>query len=565
MAIKLKEKLYKIINTYLDMSILLIPVAYLISFFFAVNAKDAFDLFLLYSSYFMMYKLVSELSAKDDRYKNVFINVIIASAFLLSFTSMLHLAGIVNIKGTFIGNKLFGLYQYANTTASVLGVGIILSLNKLINEDNIKAKVIYQMILTALIPAFIFTLSRGGYLVLVAVMFVNFILVRARAKIKMIMGLVVSFLSGSVLIYKYYSLAENLFSGIWVQYLISIMVSAFFIYIIYVIISRFNRTFTDRSINTTLVIISIIFIGAAAFLLTAKGPDGYKYIPKDIVARLSDINLTTESVSLRMQFAKDGLKIIKDYPIIGAGGGAWRNLYRQYQSIPYNTTEVHNFYVQYGAEVGIIGLVILAGLIVLLVMSMIKVIKSSSQYLYVYIAAILLFLHSMIDFNLSLAAVGYILWMLIGIINSDKKTPPIGITEAAFMNGTFWRYHVQGLANLLGILMVSKQNSLEAYTHCLLSYEETILIVNFNHGTAIMKFACTYKVFQFRQGEGRIFSQELKVIKSAATCSCFSYSGPSAPNSSVYCGLTFVEKFTNFVFHYYSPFLLLILLLSQQL
>jgi tetratricopeptide (TPR) repeat protein len=54
---------------------------------------------------------------------------------------------------------------------------------------------------------------------------------------------------------------------------------------------------------------------------------------------------------------------------------------------------------------------------------MVKSIKGDSPYLYVYLAAMLLLIHSTIDFNLSLAAVGYILWMLIGIINSDKSTP----------------------------------------------------------------------------------------------------------------------------------------------
>ncbi len=194
-VIKLKGKSYKIINTYLDITVLMIPAAYLVSLLFAVNAKDAFDALLLYCSYFMLYKLASNLSEENEEYRNIFIDLIIASTFLLSFTSMLHLAGIINIKGVFIGNRLFGLYQYANTTASVLGVGIILSLNKLMNEDNIKTKSVYQMVLTALIPTFIFTLSRGGYLVLAAVLFVNFILVSARAKVKLIMGLVVSFLS----------------------------------------------------------------------------------------------------------------------------------------------------------------------------------------------------------------------------------------------------------------------------------------------------------------------------------------------------------------------------------
>lgn len=543
---KLRVRTYKTLDTYMDVSVLLIPAAYLISFFFAVNAKDALDMFLIYCSYFMLYKVTSELSAKDETYKDIFINVIIVSTFILSFVSILNIAGILDIDGSFIGKRLYGLYQYPNTTASVLGVGIILSLNKLINFGNSRAAAIYQMIFTALISSFIFTLSRGGYLVLAGVLLLNFLLVSAKAKLKMLLGLFISFLSSSILIYKFYTLAEDALSGIWIHYIISIIASAVIIYAVYFLKKRINFKFTDKSINIALIAMTLVFAGVAAFILSAKEPIEYrvehlesekqsgknknislyelepdskytiefnvkasvesprsygitinsydaagkhteifkhlesvgsefshksfefttlentqrvviflwnyeansytvykdivikdtndiavkkieklKYIPEFIARRLSDISLETQNVSLRVYFMKDGLKIIKDYPITGAGGGAWRNLYRQYQSIPYNSTEVHNFYVQYGTEVGIIGLAALTALLLLFVTSMVKNIKKRSTYMYVYLAVLLMLLHSAIDFNLSLAAVGYMLWMMIGIIASDKNTPII--------------------------------------------------------------------------------------------------------------------------------------------
>lgn len=546
MIYKFRDKSYKVLDTYIDISVILIPAAYLISFFFAVNAKDALDLLLLYCSYFMLYKITSDLSGRNEKYKNIFINIIIASTFIVSLASILHIAGILEIKGALIGKRLNGPYQYPNTTASVLGVGIILALNKLINERNIKAAAIYQVILTSLVSTFIFTLSRGGYLVLTGVLLLNFFLIKTKAKLKFILGFIVAFLSGSMLIYKFYTLSEEGLSAVWKYYLIGLIAGGLVTYIIYFFKSRLKIRFTDKSINIALITVVVVFAGAAGFVFSVKEPIEYrvehqaseknswknavinlyelepnskytvefevkasvespnsygikilsydsanksteifnhfepasseftkksvnfttledtnriaillynyesssytiyknvlikdsngiavkrmeqlKYVPAAIANRLSDINLETKSVSLRTYFTKDGLKIIKDYPLIGAGGGAWKNLYRQYQSIPYNTTEVHNFYVQYGTEVGIIGIGALIALLVLIVISMVKSIKVSSQYLYVYLAAMLLLLHSSIDFNLSLVAVGYILWMLIGIINSEKNTPLI--------------------------------------------------------------------------------------------------------------------------------------------
>lgn len=543
MVYKLRDREYKSLDTYMDILALMIPVAYLISFIFAVNSRDALDIFLIYCSYFMLYKLTSDISSKDERYKKIFINVLIASTFILSFTAILAISGLVDIKGAFVGKRIYGLYQYANTTASVFGVGIILSLNKRINEKNIKKAALYQLILTALISSFIFTLSRGGYLVLAGVLLLNFLLIKSRAKLKMLLSIFVSFLSSSVLIYKFYSLPKEGTSGIMVHYLISIIASAIIVFMIYSLKDRVKPKLSDRLRNIAIITMAVVFTGLAAFIFTAKEPIEYriehqasekkswkyktinldeleknseytmemdvkasaespksyglrirsynnsdkrteltksfestgsefvkksitfttlsdtervqillynyesasytvyknilikdsngievkkmerlKYVPAAIANRLANINLETKNVTSRIYFLKDGLKIIKDYPIAGAGGGAWKNLYRHYQSIPYNTTEVHNFYVQYGTEVGITGLAVLGGLLILIAMSFIKAIKSDSQYLYVYIAAILLFMHSMIDFNLSLAAVGYILWMLIGVISSDKNS-----------------------------------------------------------------------------------------------------------------------------------------------
>ncbi len=543
---RFRDNTFRILGTYLDISVLLIPAAYLISFFFAANAKDAFDTFLLYCSSFMVYKVVSELSFRNERYKNIFIDVIIFSAFLLSFTFMLHIGGFISIKGALEGRRLYGLYQYANTSASVLGVGIVLSLNRLMNEKSIRIKVVYQMILTALISSFVFTLSRGGFLVLAGVLVLNFFLVKARTKLQMIVSMVISFLSSSILIYKFFTLPEEGLSAVWIYYLLSIAVSAVIIFTIYTLKNSYKLKFSDKAVNMSLIAMAAAIVLSVMLLFTIKEPIEYrvehnaseeqswkyeginltdlepstkyvlefdvrsslesknsyaiavrshnntgnytqlidhaesvgpefshksfeyttlpdtesvvvlllnyeansytiyknvtikddkgrivekmeklKYLPEIILNRLTDINLSTQNASLRIYFVKDALKIIRDFPIAGAGGGAWENLYRHYQSTPYNTTEVHNFYVQYVTEVGIIGFAALVGMLILLVLSIIKSIKFGSKYLYVYLAAMLLLLHSTIDFNLSLASVNYILFALIGIINSDRYTTAI--------------------------------------------------------------------------------------------------------------------------------------------
>jgi len=529
-------------NTYMDFAFVCIPLIYLLSFFTAVNAKDAFDQFLIYSAYFMIYKISSSLVQQNNEYKTYFLNGIILSAFILSFTSILDIMGVIDLQVAFIGKRFYGLYQYANTTASVLGVGIVLLIDSIINEKNIKIISIYHIILTSIIASFIFTLSRGAYLVLAAILLFNFLVIDAVKKLKFIISLSISFVSNAYLIYKFYILPETEISQIGKLYIYAIILSGVISLLIYSLNKVLKINFSVKTINLTLMTIVLILSIIIIVLFSIKEPIEYKiehvigeenswkytsvniydlipekeytiefdvmsskeaensygllirsynetneytelirifepvginfthksftfktlsdtkwirfylynyesdsytiyknvvirdldgtyykkmeklkYVPEIIANRLQDINLETTNAALRLTFAKDGIKILKDYPLLGAGGGAWKNLYRQYQSIPYNTTEVHNYYVQFGTEVGIVGLLALTALLLIFIYYMLMAIKNKSEFVSIYIAILSLLLHSTIDFNLSLVAVGYLLWMLMGIINGEKR------------------------------------------------------------------------------------------------------------------------------------------------
>jgi len=530
------------LNTYMDFAFICIPIIYLLSFFSAVNAKDAFDQFLIYSAYFMIYKMSSSIVQQDNKYRTYFVNGIILSTFILSLVGILDIAGAIDLKVAFVGKRYFGLYQYPNTTASVLGVGIILTLNAIINEENANIIPIYQVALTSVVVSFIFTISRGAYLVVAAIMLINFLILDAREKFNFILSILISFLSSSYLIYKFYTLQEADLPMIGNLYIYAIIVSGIMSLLIHSLKKFIHFKISDRVVNFVLILIIIVLASSAVALFSIKEPieyrvehkagekeswksnsiyiddlepnneyifsfdvfsskesgnsyrvvirsyneaneyekilderglvglenthktyqfttlqdtkrirfilynyetdsytiyknieindingtynkkmERFKYIPDAIANRIQDINVETKSASLRITFIKDGLDIIKDYPLLGAGGGAWKNLYRQYQSIPYNSTETHNYYVQYGTEVGIIGIILLVILLIIFLFNMYKAVKTNSEFVSLYISVLLLLLHSTLDFNLSLVAVGYILWLLMGVLNGDDK------------------------------------------------------------------------------------------------------------------------------------------------
>lgn len=162
---------------------------------------------------------------------------------------------------------------------------------------------------------------------------------------------------------------------------------------------------------------------------TAKGMTlKYKYIPQSLAGRLDDIfNMGMNNSSVvRGIFSGDGLKIMLDHPIVGAGGGAWQYLYSSYQSYMYDSTQAHNFFVQLGVETGILGFIMIAAFLASLVVGYLSALRRSSDNdpikrvlqggLLTGIVSLLA--HAAIDFDLSLAAIYLMLWQLAGLYQS---------------------------------------------------------------------------------------------------------------------------------------------------
>lgn len=154
-------------------------------------------------------------------------------------------------------------------------------------------------------------------------------------------------------------------------------------------------------------------------------PLRYKYIPETIVGRLQSISLNERSAEGRLAFYQDAFKIIKKYLLFGTGGGGWATLYQTYQSYGYTSTQAHNYFLQMWIEVGIIGLALLISIILLLTYYVYKKYKDTDSIndkiltSTTYMAVISILLHAFMDFDLSLSALTFVLWALVGILLKD--------------------------------------------------------------------------------------------------------------------------------------------------
>jgi len=171
----------------------------------------------------------------------------------------------------------------------------------------------------------------------------------------------------------------------------------------------------------------------------------YKYIPDAITKRIANISTEDSSFTARTDFYKDALKIVKDHPILGTGGGGWKAIYLAYQSYSYFTTEVHNFFLQLWVETGIIGMLALIALCITTLISGYKMMTSDADNIVKALTwgalsgAVVLSGHSSMDFNLSLGGVALFLWQIFGILKStntisrvDYTVPKINVPSWAF-------------------------------------------------------------------------------------------------------------------------------------
>ena len=124
------------------------------------------------------------------------------------------------------------------------------------------------------------------------------------------------------------------------------------------------------------------------------------------------------------------MKVVKDYPVLGAGGGGWASLYEHYQNNPYLSRQVHNFFLQYLIEVGIVGFLVFMGFILFIFY------KFSRQYLrretddynngfFYLIIALSILVHSLLDFNLSFAFMGMLVFLALGGMAVAMESRPL--------------------------------------------------------------------------------------------------------------------------------------------
>jgi len=147
-----------------------------------------------------------------------------------------------------------------------------------------------------------------------------------------------------------------------------------------------------------------------------------KLLPARLLSRLRELDPGTFSAWSRLVWTRDALVLGAQRPFLGAGGGGWKALYLGHQSWGYWTKEVHNHFAQVWVETGVVGLTAWLAFWAGVAQLAFRAVRERAPLWLVaglVPGGVGLLLHSVLDFNLSLAGISLYLFCLAALVRAD--------------------------------------------------------------------------------------------------------------------------------------------------
>ncbi len=417
----------------LDYAVLALIAAYALSLFTAVHMRTAVGELMKVASYFMVYWVVKQTVCKERDLDRLLI-VGYAAAFVVAVIGLAAAAGYFHFPEAFSDGMILSTMQYKNALAIYLVVMSLIGLGLSVKSDKPLPKILYALGNVLMFVAILGSQSRGGWLLyplglaaLLAglprayrwraayhlVIFLSCGLVAARLFLPRVQAgngyqaaicLLVLAAAAVVMQYGYHRL------GLWLG----------------------GEQVEDRTRRMVALGGFAYMVLVAAFYLfysSAAMPSVLASVLPDKVAhRVETIATGSTTMPERLEMYRDAMRMAADYPLTGAGGGAWNALYHQYQTGLYWSTEAHNYFAQTLVEAGVLGLLaVLAiwGCFACLVFRLWrKTGREGGAWMSLWtvaVAAFTLGLHSFFDFDLSIPALAILLWAFFGIVRAGEN------------------------------------------------------------------------------------------------------------------------------------------------
>lgn len=424
----------------LDWAMAAIILAYMLSLITAVHMRPAIGELLKVIAYFMVYWMAYR-AVRDEKSMKLLLIILYLAGIGVALIGLTAAAGLMQIPGTYVNGRILSTLQYPNTLAVYLTAVNLIGLALGVKSEGLLPRLLYAAGNMILIVVIVGTQSRGGWILFPLAIGLFIYLIHYRYRWRAVYHVMIFLGCGMVAAQGFFNNIKAGNNGALSALLYGLAAVLLFQALYYYMGHWLNQDSVKehtRKMAATggMIYLGIVFLvylsyAAAAFPVATAG-----FLPGDAILRAQHISGQEHSFQARMDFNADALKIIKDYPLTGSGGGGWNALYHSYADRLYWTTETHNYFFQTWVESGTIGFLALAAVVVLFVRLLLlfrrklKQEDESEEILVWAVAAavLVLLIHSSFDFDLSMAAIGFLLYGLIGMVKG--RITSAGISSA---------------------------------------------------------------------------------------------------------------------------------------
>jgi len=353
-------------NAYI-LPIALLLLAYLLSTVFSINLQNSIRETIKFVSYLSIFFLVSQ---TDDRQKKILIKAIVIAASIIG---------------------LYSIYQY------FWGYEHTLDYLKKINSELLLVSTYARGILLAkrAIGTFPSPTLLGGYLIMVFFLALQILFERgplqrreSRTKLLDFARRIPVF---PIIIILALILTKSM--GAWSSLIATLI-------ILFVLFYK-----NLKQPKPILIISYMIIVLAVTFILVTRWE------------RLVDLENPQNSITLRLNYWRAAIGMIKDHPIVGVGPANFQEVFLKYKidmntDIGYGTRYAHNIFFHTWAEIGLLGLIGISWLII----NFLRKLKTRPEHRFIFLAGLAFILHNFIDNSYFIPQTGVFWWVLLGFL-----------------------------------------------------------------------------------------------------------------------------------------------------
>ncbi|MBN4062955.1 MAG: hypothetical protein COA82_12455 [Alkaliphilus sp.] len=262
-----KKKIELVSHT--DYVAILLIIAYLlpIIFFRWANLRDSVGMVLWSINTFIIYLMVKDYS-KDELYKKLILNAILASGVAVISIGLLASFGYVEYADAFMGNRISSTFQYPNTLAAYTMMLFFITFGMMKEEKKYWLKTIYAVVGFLMFFVFVFTYSRAAWLIFPFIAFVYFIAIPYKAKAQAIFY-VISVLVPTIGLMQPFTRYLGVEDEIKSQALTTLLIGMVVFMIIHIVLDRIINLINEKQIKYVFIASGLAVILATGFVFIA--------------------------------------------------------------------------------------------------------------------------------------------------------------------------------------------------------------------------------------------------------------------------------------------------------